>query len=104
MTRLSAAAQPVEPEHARVADHEPMVDPDANADPDMDAEYETDPDYNPGVVAVSGPVSAYDNFPNDKGVTAGTDNPRSRQRRLLHQRLMQQRPIQQEQRGRHGQG
>ena len=102
MTRSSAAAQSVEPEHARVADHEPMVDPDANADPDMDAEYETDPDYNPDTVDVPGPVSAYDEFPDDEAVIVGTDNPRSRQQRLLPQRLVQKRSIQQEQRGKHG--
>ena len=98
MTRSSAAAQSVEPEHARVADHEPMVDPDANADPDMDAEYETDPDYNQGAAAASGPVSAYDDFPDDEGVAVDADRPRSRPPRPAQQRFMQQ-----GQRGRHGQ-
>ena len=115
MTRSSAAAQAIEADRATVADHEssadhtlnadhePMADPDANPGPDVDAEYETDPDYSPGAAAAWGPVSAYDDFPDDEGVTVGTDNPRSRQQRLLPQRLVQPRFMQQEQRGRHGQ-
>ena len=110
MTRSSAAAQAIEADRATVAnhessadhtlnaDHEPMADPDANADPDVDAEYETDPDYNPGAAAASGPVSAYDDFPDDEGVAMGADRPRSRPPRLVQQRVMQQ-----EHRGRHDQ-
>ena len=109
MTRSSAAAQPIELEHERVVDcalnpdHEPMANPDANTDLDMDAEYETDPEYSPGAIAASGPVSAYDDFPDDEGIAVGTDNPRSRQQKLLPQRLVQQPPMQQEHSGRHDQ-